>query len=245
MYRLKAKKFITFGLIAIAILTILAIKIDDYFNIGYGNVRLAVTVTTVFTSTIIILFGPTNYWAPWRVLWRWFPKLNQWLFPDLNGIWVGSISSNWPIIKRMSDAASSEKIYSDSEFNTLELTEQKIVMEIKETLFSVSIYAEIASTGNSSHSITATARNNPVSGELQILYIYCQDTIYPGETDESSHLGAGELNFQHENLTISDGYYWTRRMWQRGFNTAGRISIEKMSESRISKKSLSEYISHP
>src|SRR5262245_22172078 len=31
----------------------------------------------------------------WRRLWLWFPELNRWLFPDINGEWIMEIHWCW------------------------------------------------------------------------------------------------------------------------------------------------------
>lgn len=46
-------------------------------------------------ASIIGLIGvATANWI-WRPLWRWFPKLGHWFFPDLNGTWQGALRSTW------------------------------------------------------------------------------------------------------------------------------------------------------
>ena len=55
-----------------------------------------------------IVFGLTAYWAPWRFIWRRIPLLNRTVFPDLNGVWVGTTASNWPTIEKMRNAAATE-----------------------------------------------------------------------------------------------------------------------------------------
>src|SRR5690606_22996121 len=51
----------------------------------------------------------TVLWNPvWRWLWKKFPKLSEWVFPDLNGTWEVELCSNWPRQAQMLEAAASK-----------------------------------------------------------------------------------------------------------------------------------------
>lgn len=82
-------------------------EVPDHLIIRYFPVALAV----VFTG----FFVPTGYWAPWRVVWRIAPRLNTYLFPDLNGIWTGTTRSNWPTIEKLVDTAQSTNQFKEKE----------------------------------------------------------------------------------------------------------------------------------
>jgi hypothetical protein len=41
----------------------------------------------------------------WRLLWRLFPKLNDWIYPDLNGEWDVQGETNWNRIDALLKAA--------------------------------------------------------------------------------------------------------------------------------------------
>jgi hypothetical protein len=50
-------------------------------------------VSTVASIISIVVIGGAN--IIWRTLWRWVPKLNHWIFPDLNGRWEGTLQSTY------------------------------------------------------------------------------------------------------------------------------------------------------
>ena len=78
-------------------------------------------VANLLTSRVVagIIWGSIALFvvAPgWRLLWK-LPLAGTWLanryFPDLNGEWVVTIQSNWPIMERLKTAASSNEITFD------------------------------------------------------------------------------------------------------------------------------------
>ncbi len=46
-------------------------------------------------ATILVSGGAVAFNRYWRDLWRRFPQLNRWVFPDLNGVWTGKLVSTW------------------------------------------------------------------------------------------------------------------------------------------------------
>ena len=52
---------------------------------------LSLTVAAV--QLIFALVFITQFW---RIIWRWLPKLNEWVYPDLNGDWDVELKSNFP-----------------------------------------------------------------------------------------------------------------------------------------------------
>lgn len=53
-----------------------------------GEAQPQLAYVSLAATTITILVIPLAE-VLWRTLWRVFPALNRWLFPDLNGTWVG------------------------------------------------------------------------------------------------------------------------------------------------------------
>lgn len=49
---------------------------------------------SMVTSIIgLVVIGVAN-WV-WRPIWRLVPRLNKWFFPDLNGVWEGTLQTTW------------------------------------------------------------------------------------------------------------------------------------------------------
>jgi len=70
--------------------------------------------------------------------------------------------------------------------------------------------------------------------------VYAQSVPDPAITDEESHLGAADVEFEPDDLTRAEGVYWTRRQWRLGLNTAGKLTLRRLSE-RSPQKTLREY----
>jgi hypothetical protein len=179
-------------------------------------------------------FAPTSYWAPWRVVWRRFPGLNGW-FPDLNGVWVGSTSSNWPTIKKLVETAQSHDRMTEQELHEVSEQRDAIAVRITNSLFTLRICAGLSSTDAESHSITAKPWRHQHTGQVHLSYVYKQQTPSPASTDEETHLGAADLAFTGEDHSRAEGTYWTRRSWKTGRNTAGNLELARLSH-RIDKK---------
>lgn len=188
------------------------------------------TAIAIWSIGLTAIFGPTDKrWSVWRLLWRTFPALNRKFFPDLNGLWEGTTSSNWPSISKMLDLAKGDGGLDQAELSTVPLKQDALSMTITASLFSFRIGAELSATGGKSHSLTERVSEDKRSGKLELYYVYRQDTPEPVLTDEDSHLGAACLTIDLNNATLA-GAYWTKRSWRSGLNTAGRIEVKRISD---------------
>ena len=188
---------------------------------------------------LTVIFGSACRWAPWRWIWRFLPFLNK-VFPDINGIWLGSTSSNWPRIKKMFEASQAAYMVTQDDLHSIPLQTDAMAVEIKATLFKVQITASLSSTNSQSHSITVCPRMD-AHNRLQLTYVYNQDTPNPSLTDADNHLGAADLVIDMDNIDKAEGFYWTRRSWQMGLNTAGRLELRRVKMWRDKDKSLCDY----
>lgn len=194
----------------------------------------------VFLAALLGFFGPTGYWAPWRITWRFFPFLNGWL-PDLNGVWLGTTASNWPTIKKMFEAAKADRGIEQLELHSTSEQRDAIAIQITASLFALKINAALSSTGGNSYSIAAKPRRDQHTGRLHLSYVYEQVTRDHALTDEEKHMGAADLITDPENLDQAEGVYWTRRSWKIGLNTAGRLTLHRVAAHREGSKTLREY----
>ena len=60
-------------------------------NLGLLNIPRAIAGITFVVGTVVIPVAG----LVWRSIWRRIPRLNRWVFPDLNGVWEGSLRSTW------------------------------------------------------------------------------------------------------------------------------------------------------
>nr|WP_306263983.1 hypothetical protein [Pararhizobium sp. IMCC3301] len=240
MYKLLPKQYWLAGLAIFALFNAAALWVVDQFNFSMNDWRVATVSASAAALVFAFLFGGTGWWSPWRVCWRVVPFLNTKLFPDLNGIWVGSTRSNWPTIKNMLDAAQTDnKITRDELHDTPEQVDA-MAIEIKASLFYVKITGGLSSTNGQSHSITVRPWKND-HDHLHLTYIYKQETPNPVVTDDETHLGAADLVIDMENIDKAEGVYWTRRNWKMGLNTAGRLQLRRIRSRKEEGKCLRQY----
>lgn len=230
-----------FGMMAYAAVTLAVAALGEVFALDLGFFRVVgISVTAV--GALILLLDTTFYWSPWRVLWRWFPSLNGLLFPDLNGVWVGKTSSNWPVIKAMRDAAASKQAADLTVIERSRLQDDVMVVEIRASLTKLVLVGFLSSTRGRSETTSASASRSPQTGDIRLSYFFGQATPDPELTDQDRHSGAAELVVEHGDFISASGEYWTRRSWRGGMNTAGRLELRKVSDRHAaSTKKLSEY----
>lgn len=187
-------------------------------------VRLASSSVAIFAILMLGLGAPSGRFAPWRIIWRTFPFLNEVVFPDLNGRWTGTTSSNWPLIDTMRQAAMRKGGLTQVALDQLSLQEDQISVFIRASFFKLHIKAELSRTGSVSHSLSQRVIRDDRRGLFELFYVYRQETPEPVSTDESAHLGAAALDYDPEKDTLV-GCYWTTRSWRQALNTAGRLSL--------------------
>ena len=190
--------------------------VPDTMIIRYFPAALAV----VFTG----FFVPTGYWALWRVVWRMIPILNAWVFPDLNGIWVGKISSNLP--------TSEEKEPSGILNHWCDVTAVKIT----NNLFSLRIGARLHSTDDKFNSITVMPWRDQNAGTIHISYVYQQST-----DDGRTYFGVADLQLDDDNFSKVEGTYAPWQAQRTGRNTAGTLRLKLNQDRKDTGKGLKEY----
>jgi len=186
-------------------------------------VSLAVTLTGVL---LLLIFAPTGRFSVWRFLWRRLPALNDLIFPDLNGTWEGTQESNWSKVDAMRKAACQKGAAAADFVDAVDLLQLPITLEIKASLFELHIYAILPTTDSTS--VSAAGRLiKAQDGRYILYYVFTQETGLISSTDESVHDGAARLVYYSSQPELS-GTYWTKRMWQAGLNTAGRLKVARV-----------------
>ena len=193
-----------------------------------GWFKLVSSALTYWTVIITVIFGFSGRWAPWRWSWWLFPALNRAVFPDLNGTWVGTTSSNWSRISEMLQAAEQSGGLDRQQLPAIPLQEDGVTMTITASLFAFRIKARLHRTGSKSHSLTERVSKDKRRDMHELYYVYQQDTPNAVSTDEDSHIGAAALEIDTHAWTL-EGPYWTKRSWRSGLNTAGIIKVVRES----------------
>jgi len=178
--------------------------------------RWASISANAFMILVWLVAGLSMHGALWRRVFRCWPKLNAWVFPDINGVWYGTTQSNWPVIDTMRTAASKGEALDLDSLATVPLREDAMAMEIKANLFRISIKSRLSSTGGCSKTLSCRADKDSDCGDHSVSYIYHQATPKPLSTDEGSHVGAATLEIALGEPLVMRGVYWTRRKWREG-----------------------------
>lgn len=179
---------------------------------------------------LMVLAGWPGYWSPWRVIFRKWPILNKSVYPDLNGVWRGKLKSNWPIIDAQRTAALGDGHIDPNQLRGINLDEHDIEMEIHADLWKIAIRTIIPK-GNS-QTLVARADKSREGDHYyySLYYVYRQTTEYPEPTDETTHVGAALLRIElHPECSLT-GEYWTTRKWREGLNTAGQLTLTRVSD---------------
>ncbi|MFJ5365657.1 hypothetical protein ACIPR9_11155 [Pectobacterium punjabense] len=123
------------------------------------------------------------YWG-WRKLWKKFPFLNSWLFPDLNGEWDMTI-------------------YYRNNGNT---GEAQAIAIIRQNWLTMSM--EVLSRDSDSQTLAIVPKKDPESGRAQIFYFY---RVIPKKTDigtREPYEGSANLKFfEAGKIELSGNYY--------------------------------------
>lgn len=145
------------------------------------------------TPVQLILIGYIYF--GWTWIWKKLPKLNDWLFPDLNGKWTMEIHYNF---KGLCDHIAAEAT-------------------IKQNFISLSM--EVSAPNSDSQTLIAVPRKDPVSSRPMLYYVYNVTPHATSSKPEGSYTGAAILRFDNTNGGELGGNYWTSAQ------TRGRFSI--------------------
>lgn len=173
-------------------------------------------------------------WNPvWRFFWKKFPKLHRLIYPDLNGQWEVDMASNWSIHRQVIDAATGRTSTFDidqcPECELAQLLPVKLKAEIHQTWFTIEI--KIWNPAND----TSIKRSDVISADpfgssglkpAGLFYFFKQVNDKVRLADDTEFYGAARVEYDADTDTL-EGLFWTARMWDRGMNTAGKITYRR------------------
>ena len=135
----------------------------------------------------------------WRPLWRRFPVLERWIFPDLSGTWDGELRSNWK---------------GD--------TPVKATFWIRQGLFTTSI--KMRSGESWSHSTHVVFELDRAAGRLRAWYLYDNVPDSAVRKRSAKHDGAAWVEMDYDrDLYALQGQYFTAR------GTTGDMVLRRVS----------------
>lgn len=194
-------KFITLkicaSIIAAVILTTYAL-----FGISFASTLNAI----LFAFVLIILLGKFGL----LFIRKFPPKISLWIykniFPDINGTWAGSITSNWG--------------------QHDEPTSKPVKVTIKYDFFTTKMSFESSDGLTTSELVMSKVERDSRIEKFKLYYLFDAVTQQHESTDERSHHGSACLIINYDNdIPVMKGTYWTDRNWRSNQNTAGEISL--------------------
>lgn len=150
-----------------------------------GIVRQISLVLSASTALNVLLAVAFNH--GWRRLWRWFPALNDHLFPDWNGTWDVEIHWQW----EGKDGTVSAKA------------------EVKQSLLKLSI--NLQSERSYSETLSVVPKKHPESSRPYLHYLYEAKPTQGYQNDNPEHTGAAILRPDLDNNDVLRGNYFTDR----------------------------------
>lgn len=150
---------------------------------------------TFFEFIIFIIF-----FISWEYIWKKFPKLNDWIFPNLNGKW--DVNINW---SRENQKGVKEGI-----------------VHIKQNFLTMSM--ELITDESESETLLVHPKKNSESGRLILYYTY-HNTPKNTVKESAPHKGTAILKVDYlENNNKLSGNYFTDR------NTKGTLEFNRRLE---------------
>jgi hypothetical protein len=149
-------------------------------------------------ATPIQLMLMTFIYYGWTWIWKVIPKLNEWLFPDLNGTWNMEIRYN---LKDKSGRLDAEAT-------------------IKQNFVSLSM--DVRAPSSDSQTLLAVPRKDPESRRPMLYYVYSVTPHATGPKPARLYTGAAILRFDTANGGELGGNYWTSAETTGRFTLHGR-----------------------
>lgn len=166
----------------------------------------------------------------WRFLWLvpWFCRRA----PPLDGVWTGSVFSNWSIVEAMKEGAKqagAPPIDVDSiNVPVPNLTAVPVTATIRTSFFGINLELESLGDRYQTSSLKVVEMKPASDGPgASLHYIFEGRVLQPKPGDVTCFDGAASLTV----LVDANGCYslegptWTNRAWARGLNTAGLIRM--------------------
>ena len=179
-------RIIRYVAVAYAVLTALcaaiALQFGDVSWSAWTSISFAFSGATVLQLALMVwlCFG-------WRRFWRWFPALNDLLYPDIGGEW--NLKIYWQGHQKHGDVDARATIRQDF----------------------VRVSMEVASPSSDSKTLIAQPKRDPESGAPLLYYIYEVTPKSIGANPGSPYLGAAILKFSEAAGGELRGNYWTSR----------------------------------
>jgi SMODS-associating 2TM, beta-strand rich effector domain len=172
----------------------------------------AVTGAITFVGFLLTVLDYTNSWR-----WGWIANnwldLNKLVFPDLNGTWHGSLSSN----TRGEGVENGVCPWLDQS-NRSQFGCYQIDMTISMGLFDTDVRLKLGDATSESKGVSLIRKG----ADYQLMYLFVRTHPY-----DPPFNGAAVLDVRFDNQLVLEGHYWTDRDWQKGMQTAGYARVRR------------------
>lgn len=178
-------------LVALTVVVILAMQAAaDLWGSQTPPLYKTVSLVAFVVGTVFAMIAN----LVWRWFWRRFPILNKWLFPDLNGRWIGTLQSTW------ADPATGS---SPGPIST-EVT-------VRQTLFDVSVKMKTGE--SSSYSTRVIPEAEPQADRYRLWYSYDNRPVANVQHRSTPHEGVAwlEIALADDPNQLTGQYYTSRK----------------------------------
>jgi hypothetical protein len=188
----------------------------------------SLTVALVQLVFMLVFITPL-----WRIIWRRVPKLNEWIYPDLNGDWDVELQSNFPRIDALLSSAKGDAPSVDfrngNESVLPPLGTYKMRARIRQSWAEIEIDLwnprDEGPIKNSKTLIVEPFRGS--GGRHGLAYVFEQTNETDAVSDDSKFRGAAWIERDRDDANVLCGRMWTDRMWRRGMNTAAELRFTR------------------
>ena len=192
-----AKMFSLFALLSLVIVTLISYILSLFGIDTYSDLRLLGMIGFILELILIFIFT-----RGWRYFWKYFPILNQLIFPDLNGEWEVEIKWTWKGgDDQVKDGVKIGRVF------------------IKQSILKFSI--DLITDESESTTLVVKPFKDPESDQPAIYYMYKSEAIDPNDEGRGEHKGAAILKVPLGSLNTISGNYFTSR------NTFGRYTFKR------------------
>ncbi len=190
-------------------------------------------VSQMSIPSLVVFLLPAIFSFIWRPIWKRFPKLNELVYPDLNGEWDVTLKSNWSRQKQLLDSAKGLNAKIDFEKcdgeELADLLDVKLKAKITMSMFTFDMRLwNPADNSPIKESDIVSAMPFRVSDYKRagIYYIFKQINKNQNLGDAKTFYGAARVEYHRESDTLK-GLFWSERMWERAINTAGEVEFTR------------------
>lgn len=193
---LSIARIIRYVAVAYAVLTALCVAIFLQFGDVSWSAWTSISFACSGAAVLQLALMGWLYFG-WRRLWRRFPALSHWLYPDIGGEWNIRIYWQSPQDYDVVDARAT----------------------IRQDFVRVSM--EVRSSSSDSKTLIAQPKKDPESGAPLLYYVYAVTPKLIGSNPGSPYFGAAILKFSETEGGELRGNYWTSRQ------TSGHFQLSR------------------